>query len=355
MRILVITSEPPGVASGIANSTGRIVQGLRRYGHQVDMLSAADGPYFRSGEVRLSALGGKLIRLAPGIGRRYDLINIHGPVPTISDVSLLLMAAFRRNGKPVIVYTHHWTLEFEGGLLAGLDGPYMAAHHYLARFADHVVVESEEYASLFHGKHAPVSVVHCGVDSDRFRADGPTGYDGSRPLRVLFVGQLRRYKGVPVAIDAVAGQPDLALTIVGRGPEEEYLRRRIVETGADNVRMTGYLDEQALADAYRGHDVCVLPSTTRAEAYGLVLLEGAAGGCVPVASDLPGVRDLARPNGFLFAAGDSQDLRWALEALAARPDVVRRLQEKAIEAAARQSWDAAADAYHELAEHLVSS
>jgi hypothetical protein len=57
----------------------------------------------------------------------------------------------------------------------------------------------------------------------------------------------------------------------------------------------------------------------------------------------------------LFAPGDAQDLRWALNALAARPDVVRRLQGNAIEAAARQSWDAASDAYQDLAERLVPS
>ena len=70
----------------------------------------------------------------------------------------------------------------------------------------------------------------------------------------------------------------------------------------------------------------MLPSTNRREAFGLVLLEGMAAGCVPVASDLPGVRDLARSNGLLVAPGDAQDLRWALQALAARPDTVRRLQ-----------------------------
>lgn len=356
MRILVITSEPPGTASGTANSTDRIVQGLRGFGHHVDMLSSADAPYFRSGEVRLSALGGKLLRLAPKIARRYDLINVHGPVPTISDVSLLLMAAVRRNGRPSIVYTHHWTLEFTGGPLAALDGPYMAAHQRLARLADHVVVESEAYADLFDdGKHAPVSVVQCGVDFDRFRSDDPSGYDGSQPLRVLFVGQLRSYKGVTVAIDAVAHQPDLALTIVGRGPQEEHLRGRLAESGADNVRMTGYLDDQALVDEYRAHEVCVLPSTTRAEAYGLVLLEGMAAGCVPVASDLPGVRDLAKPTGLLFASGDAGDLRWALQSLAARPEVVRRLQAAAIELAAQHSWDSTSAAYHDLAERLVRS
>jgi glycosyltransferase involved in cell wall biosynthesis len=356
MRILVIASEPPGAASGIAQSTERLVQGLRRHGHLVDTLSSADAPYFRSGEVRLSALGGRLLRLAPRIRRRYDLINIHGPVPTISDVSLLLLAAIRRNGRPTIVYTHHWTLEFDRGLLAGLDAPYMAAHQRLVRLADHVVVESDAYGDLFDGEEYPaVSVVPCGVDAARFRPDGPTGYDGAEPLRVLFVGQLRPYKGPAVAIDAVANQPGLALTIVGRGSLEESLRRRISDYGATNVRMAGYLGDDALVEAYRDHDVCVLPSTNRLEAFGLVLLEGMAAGCVPVASDLPGVRDVARPAGLLFTPGDPQDLRWALDALAARPDVVRRLQANAIEVAARQSWDAASDAYHELAERLVPS
>jgi glycosyltransferase involved in cell wall biosynthesis len=356
MRILVIASEPPGAASGIAQSTERLVQGLRRHGHEVDTLSSADAPYFRSGEVRLSALGGKLLRLAPGIARRYDLINVHGPVPTISDVSLLLLAAIRRNGRPTIVYTHHWTVEFDEGPLARLDGPYKAAHERLARLADHVVVESEDYGDIFEREeYPPVSVVPCGVDAARFRPDKLRAYDGAEPLRVLFVGQLRPYKGPAGAIDAVANQPGLALTVVGRGSLEESLRRRIVESGATNVHMAGYLDDDALVDAYREHDVCVLPSTNRLEAFGLVLLEGMAAGCVPVASDLPGVRDVAGPTGLLFATGDAEDLRWALNALAARPEVVRRLQVNSIEAAARQSWGAASDAYHDLAERLVRS
>jgi glycosyltransferase involved in cell wall biosynthesis len=356
MRILVITSEPPAAASGIAHSVDRLVRGLRERGHEVDTLSSADAPYFRSGEVRLSALGVKLLGQARKIGRRYDLVNIHGPVPTISDVSLMLVRAIRRNGRPRIIYTHHWILEFEKGLLAGVDGPYMAVHQRLARLADHIAVESEAHTELFNGNGGPpVSVVACGVDSGRFRPAAPTGYDGTRPLRVLMVGQLRPYKGGAVAVDAVAHQPDLALTIVGRGSQEASLRRRIDESGAGNIRMTGYLEEEALVDAYRTHDVCVLPSTNRLEAFGLVLLEGMAAGCVPVASDLPGVRELAHPNGLLAAPGDAQDLRWALRALASQPETVERLQTRAIEVAERHSWDSASAAYNELVERLTRS
>jgi glycosyltransferase involved in cell wall biosynthesis len=354
MRILIIASESPPVASGVARSVDRLARGLRQHGHEVDTLSSADGPYLVFREVRLSALGGRLLRLAHEIAGLYDVVNIHGPVPTISDISLGLLRAIRSHGKPRVLYTHHSTLEFDTGLLASLGGAYTAGHRRLARLADHVVVTSEAYADAFGDDHdPPVSVVPWGVDAGRFQPAAPSGYDATRPLRVLFVGQLRPYKGAAVAIDAVAHQPRLSLTVVGRGSQELHLRRRLIDSGSDNVRMTGYLDEQALVDAYRAHDVCVLPSTNRQEAFGLTLLEGMAAGCVPVASDLPGVRDVARSNGMLVAPGDAQDLRWALNTLAARPAVVAHLQTGAIEAATRQSWDRACAAYHDLAEQLT--
>ena len=356
MRVLIIASESPPVASGVAHSVDRLARGLRHHGHEVDTLSSADGPYLVFGEVRLSGLGGRLVGLANEIARLYDVVNVHGPVPTISDISLALLRAIRRHDKPRVLYTHHSTLEFDAGLLASLGGAYTAAHRLLARLADHVVVTSEAYADAFGNDHdPPVSVVPWGVDVRRFQPAVPSGYDGARPLRVLFVGQLRPYKGAAVAIDAVAHQPRLSLTVVGRGSQELSLRRRLIDSGADNVRMTGYLDEEALVDAYRAHDVCVLPSTNRQEAFGLVLLEGMAAGCVPVASDLPGVRDVARSNGMLVAPGDVQDLRWALHALAARPEVVGQLQAGAIDTATRRSWDRTCAAYHDLAERLARS
>ena len=352
MRILIISSERPPIASGVARSVDRLVRGLRGYGHEVDTLSRADAPYLVAGEARLSALGGKLLRLAPEIARRYDLVNVHGPVPTISEFSLTLLRAIRRRRGPRVIYTHHSTLEFDGGLISGLGSAYTAAHRLLARLSDHVVVTSDAYADLFWGDgRPPVSVVPWGVDVERFEPAAPSGYDGLRALRVLFVGQLRPYKGGAVAIDAVANEPGLTLTVVGRGPEEAALDRRA--GGADNINLAGFLSDELLVAAYRGHDVCVLPSTNRQEAFGLVLLEGMAAGCVPVASDLPGVRDVARSSGVLVAPGDAWDLRWALHALAARPEVVARLQESAIETAARQSWDLTCATYHDLVERLV--
>ena len=101
------------------------------------------------------------------------------------------------------------------------------------------------------------------------------------------------------------GLRNVSLTIVGDGPLRPELDGRVAQAGLANVRLTGRLPDVELRNAYASHDVIVLPSTTTAEAYGLVLAEGMAAGCVPVASALPGVSELARDTGLLVRPGDS--------------------------------------------------
>ena len=63
-------------------------------------------PRFIRGEFRFSAFA----FYWPALRRRlstYDVVNLHGPVPTISEVFLLLTRTLRRHQRPAIVYTHH--------------------------------------------------------------------------------------------------------------------------------------------------------------------------------------------------------------------------------------------------------
>ena len=99
----------------------------------------------------------------------------------------------------------------------------------------------------------------------------------------------------------------------------------------------------------------VLPSVTRAEAFGLVLLEGMAAGCVPVASDLPGVRDVAGPTGVLVAPGDSGALRAALAGLAEDGGRLESLQADSWLAAQALSWERCIDSYESVLFDAVRS
>ena len=118
---------------------------------------------------------------------------------------------------------------------------------------------------------------------------------------MLFVGQMRPYKGVETLLAAAAGQAWLKLTLVGDGAELGRYRRLAERLPAANARFTGRLSDAELQHQYGIADVVVLPSVTLAEAFELVLIEGMAAGCVPVASDLPGVRDIASPTGLVSA------------------------------------------------------
>jgi glycosyltransferase involved in cell wall biosynthesis len=99
----------------------------------------------------------------------------------------------------------------------------------------------------------------------------------------------------------------------------------------------------------------VLPSVTRAEAFGLVLLEGMAAGCVPVASDLPGVRDVAGPTGVVVPPRHSKALRQALRELADDVQRLEHLQVASWLAAQTHTWERCVASYEEVLLDAVRS
>ena len=118
------------------------------------------------------------------------------------------------------------------------------------------------------------------------KGDGPS---------LLFVGQLRPYKGVRFLLrslpllEQMTGQ-NFSLTIAGDGPERVSLMRLTVSLGLDNsVRFLGLVSDSDLHSLYRSHDILVLPSVC-SESFGLVLVEARRHGMRVIGTNLPGVR-----------------------------------------------------------------
>jgi glycosyltransferase involved in cell wall biosynthesis len=339
LDILVVTSEAPPVVSGISRSVDRLVTGLRARGHHVDVLSSAEIPRLVLGEWRFSSLAFRWLSVARRI-RRYDVVNLHGPVPTMSDVFLLLFRLLGWTRRPV-VYTHHSALEIKGVRWA--CAVYNRLHRVLSGRATSIVATSKYYAeTMSQNEGPPIRVVPWGVDVR------PVPYrrrSGLEPLRVLFVGQMRPYKGVEFLLPAVAGRTDIEVTLVGSGPDKRAYQELAAELGGDNVQFSGRLSDQELHAAYDRSDVIVLPSVTRAEAFGLVVLEGMAASCVPVVTDLPGVRDLVSRTGVVVPPRDVHALRDALAGLAADRSRLDYLSRAARRRAETLGWDACVDSY----------
>jgi len=350
LDILIVTSEAPPIVSGISTCIGRLEKGLRDRGHRVTVISSVQIPRITVGEWRFSSFVAYWRRLAREL-QDFDVVNVHGPIPTMSDFFLREVTRLPSYMRPPVVYTYHSPIDIKGA--SRLSALYNRYHRSLALRADRIVASGQHYASAHRTRYGPpVRSISWGVDlpasGPALLPAGPAAAAGAGKLRVLFVGQMRPYKGVQTLLAAAAGQDWLELTLVGGGPELVKYQRLAERLSAANARFTGRLPDAELRAHYQANDVIVLPSVTRAEAFGLVLLEGMASGCVPVASDLPGVRDVAGPTGLVVRPGDAAALRGAFRQLASDPERLEQLQHASLRAAQVLSWDRCVASYEQL-------
>lgn len=134
----------------------------------------------------------------------------------------------------------------------------------------------------------------------------------------LFVGRLVGYKGVSVLLNAMKGQ-GLTTLVVGTGPLGAQLQQQARDLGLDGrVRFLGEVDAAELVALYHACDFFVLPSVTRAEAFGMVQIEAMACGKPVISTNLPsGVPWVNRhdQSGLVVEPGDAPALAAAIRSL----------------------------------------
>lgn len=186
-----------------------------------------------------------------------------------------------------------------------------------------------------------IRVIHPGVDSLRYR---PGPGDRTDPPSFLYLGRLRRYKGVDVAIRALArareARPDLILHIAGSGedqPRLQALARELNQEAA--VRFLGFVSEEQKLELLRRTWANLLPSPK--EGWGITVVEAAACGTPSLVSDSPGLRDSCRDGetGYLVPHGDAAALAARMLELAGDRALVERLGSQGRCFAEHLSWD----------------
>ncbi|HVA22184.1 MAG TPA: glycosyltransferase [Candidatus Micrarchaeia archaeon] len=342
MRILTAVTEAPPLRSGVAEVASQLRDRLPQLGHTVDLYTVGDAGRVQFGEVRLTGA----VRQWRGLRRRladYELLHLHGPAPTFSEVVLAIWRSLPRAARPALVYTHHCPIDL--GRARPLCAVYNGAHRSLIRGADHVVVSTESYRAIMsRGGVAPISVIPFGGAA----LAAPEPRDRAERFTVAFVGQLRPYKGVHVLLEAANLLPDVVFEIAGAGPSERGLRAQAHRLRLRNVRWMGAVSNHEREAMLRRAHVIALPSTTRAEAFGIVLVEGMRLGAVPVASSLPGVSDVVGDRGLLCRPRDPLSLVQAICYLRDDPRTWSGLSERAQQGAAAFTWHESAFAYNRV-------
>jgi glycosyltransferase involved in cell wall biosynthesis len=202
-----------------------------------------------------------------------------------------------------------------------------------------------------------IEVIHPGVDLDFF-TPGEQGREAVPTF--LYLGRLKRYKGVDAVVRAVAllrdeGE-DVRLSIGGRGEWEPSLRA-LVDTLqiSDRVEFLGFVSESRKRELFRRSWANVYPSPK--EGWGITNLEAAACGTASIASDSPGLRESVQHErtGLLVPHGGVAAIAAAMRRLARSPAETERLGAGALEFSRSFTWQRTAERTRSHLESVVTA
>lgn len=176
------------------------------------------------------------------------------------------------------------------GWLSDLVRPYIAELDMA--FALHRD-QADRIKEIFDMDDDRVKVLGSGYNSSLFNTVGRQDYEDDDPVRLCYAGKISRPKGVPEMLAALASLADDPLVPAFRlamagGCQDEALMSSL-DRLPPYVSYMGQIPQAELAALLRRSDVFLLPSYF--EGLPLVLIEAMASGCIPVSTDLPGVRE----------------------------------------------------------------
>jgi len=261
---------------------------------------------------------------------RFDLVHLHFPDP----LGQLTAMSLPRSVKRVISW--HSDIVKQRAALAlyrPLLDPFVANADAIIGATPQHFTSSQQMVA---GKPGQVrAVTPYGFDPAAFtwteaarsRRQQLAQLRGPRPI-VFTVGRHVYYKGFEFLIRSMK-QVDAELWIGGRGPLTDSLRQVARDAGvADRVRFIGFIPDDELVAYYDACDIFCLPSTARAEQFGIVQLEAMHCAKPVIATRLgTGVEfvTIDGETGLLVPPKDEAALAQALNTLLADPALRARL------------------------------
>lgn len=301
------------------------------------------------------------------VGALHDAVRRADIVLLVNHWTVINVLAWRATveaGKPYVVCPAG-ALPLEGGRSRALKRLYNAAfgRSIVAHADAHIAVTADETPQFAEYGIDPARVVVipngmpeiAPVDAAAFRARHDLG---DAPV-LLFLGRLAPIKGPDLLLSAFAAcatrRPEWRL--VFGGPDDgmkAQLEAQAVRLGvADRVRIVGYLDEAAKAQALAASDLVVVPS--RREAMSIVVLEAASAGRPALITDQCGVPELGESGGgWVVAATEAGIAEGLLRATRDRAALLPRGRVWRDAARARYSWPQVGRRYVDLFSAVVA-
>lgn len=211
-----------------------------------------------------------------------DIIHYHFPWP-FQDVMHFLYGS----RKPSVL-TYHSDIVRQQNLLK----VYAPLMNRFLDSVDRIVPTSAVYSESSEHlakRQDRVRVIPLALAEDSYPEVSPSALEQTRKVYgqdfFLFVGMLRYYKCLDVLV-AACQHTDANVVIAGIGPLEAELKQQADELGITNIVFAGEVDDETKVALFSLCRAVVFPSHSRAEAFGVTLLEGAMFGKPLITADI---------------------------------------------------------------------
>ena len=293
-----------------------------------------------------------------------DLIHVHGH-PYLS--SFLAAKIAKRYSKPLVLTQHNTFIEYNNIWDTAEKLNDLAVGKQVLKEADKIIVVSNATKKYILGLGADpekIEVLHNGVDLNRFKPLTEVKEKMRKKLGipkdvcvVLTVRRLVYKNGIDTLLDsaeiAVKKNPKLVFVVVGKGPDFEEVKERIVHLGMQrNFRLTGFVSDKDLPFYYNVADFFALPSKS-GEGLPLVALEAMACGLPVVATNVGGISEVMNEDYGKLVPPNSPDslaeavLEFSCKDLATLNKKLRTMMEE------KYSWDQNVEKLGKIYEELI--
>ncbi|MDZ7673699.1 MAG: glycosyltransferase family 4 protein [Acidimicrobiales bacterium] len=332
MTHLLVTNDFPPKIGGIQTLLWELWRRLDPATFAVLTIPHGDADEWdRSQPFRIERTRAPVLLPHPGLVRRIDALAADIDAETVVlDPALPLGLVGPRLARPYTVLLHGAEVTVPGRLPGShrLLGHVLRSAARVVAFGGYPAAEAERAA----GRPLPLTVVPCGIDTDRFRplddrerseVRARLGLDDG-PL-VLSLSRLVPRKGMDVLIDASARLapqiPGLQVAIGGTGRDRGRLERRARAASAP-VHFLGRVPDDDLAAVYGCADVYAMLCRNRwagleQEGFGIVFLEAAAAGVPQVAGNSGGAAEAVAHGETGLVVDDPTDVAAVADALRA--------------------------------------
>ncbi len=257
-----------------------------------------------------------------------DIIHYHFPNPFADMLHLACPPQ-----KPSLV-TYHSDIIKQKYLLHA----YRPLKQRFLNSIDQIVATSPNYfvtSNILQQFANKVSIIPIGIDPKAYETVDSERLDFwrsrlSKPF-FLFVGAMRYYKGLHIALEAIAGT-GIQIAIAGINGIEKDLKAQAAALELKNVDFLGFVnDKDKIALLHLCHGF-IFPSHLRSEAFGISLLEAAMVGKPMISCEIgTGTTfvNSANETGLVINPGSPQELREAMQFLLDNPEVAATMGKNA--------------------------